>query len=403
MYNSKTDKWIFGNRYAAVEHTGQSHDEVLSFMVLEYKKNALNIVQTGNAKSIEDFAGKIQKKTALSLVINNDKVLTKIIPGISPAEQLVSEAFPAIKLSDFYYEVVQSDALSVVSVCRKTDVDTIINEYKKYKWQVISFSLGQSTIFELENYINNEKVLTTNASVFFGNNGIYQLEKNTGKDTETYLINDLEITNEQLLSLGSVLRVINGDTTHNNFNSLLLEFTRLYRQQRVFTRGVQSGLGILFVLLLINMLLLSKYQTQLNEKIQENNTNIQAKKELRKLERQISIQKKLLQEMSQPSQTHTTYILDDIAGFIPQSISLSSLHYQPVIKKIKPGKEIITDKNTMIIEGISTSGDEFTNWINKLEQKTWTESVVISEYGAKKHTTNFKIQIHIKNDWKSKK
>ena len=403
MLISKIQKWVSNSIFLAVEHTGQSQKTQLSYLIIENKKDALKIISFGFAQSIQELKEQIPNEIGLSIIINNDKVLTRVISSHIKEDEALLSTFPTLKLSDFYYEIVQNKDISYISVCRKSDVEVILDEYKKNKLPVISFSLGNSSIFELENYIKDINIQSSNAIISFNSNNINNIIIKTQIEKENYLINDLKLTNEQILSFSSILSILEDTTTHNNFGDLINIYKTKYKQRQVFQKGVYFALGLLFLLLLVNMLFFSFYQTKIEQWKQNNGLNLKTKQKLLSIEKDVTSQKKLINEIFQSTEIHTTYIFDDLTAILPESLSLKSIWYQPITKRIKPNKVIEIDKNLIMVEGSTTSDTEFTSWIKLLEQKQWVKSVVIVEYGKQKNTTNFKTKIQIKNEWEIKK
>ncbi len=397
-------KWIDGTVFVAVEHTGLLQNNRLSYLVVQNNKSNLSTIGNGEVKSIKNLHENIPKNKGISIVINNELVLNKTFSTPIPEKEALSSAFPTLKLSDFYYEIIQNKEITTVSICRKKDVDSILNAYKKNNLHVLSFSLGNNLILQLERYIENDSLVTSNATVVFENNQVSEIKLNTFTEKTSYSINDLELLNTELLPLSSILSMLDdSNKTINNFEALISEKKNQYRQQRFFQKGVQVGLGLLFVLLILNMLLFTSYQNKISQWEQENLSNQQAKVNLQVIEKEVVAQKKLIKETLQSSSTHTTYILDDLTSILPLSLSLNSIQYQPIQKKIKLNSEIIIQRQELWVSGTTVSDIDFTNWIKDLEQRNWIDSVVIFEYGTDKNSTDFKIKIQIKDEWKVKK
>ncbi len=395
----KLKDWIHGSIYCTVEHSGRSNNNLLSLLIVKQTKDLIDIVDAASLTSVKELSEKIPKNIGISLTINTDKVLTKIVETSVDADNLLYKAFPAIKLSEFYYEIVQNKRVSLVSVCRKKDVNNILKAYANNGLQPLSFSLGNSAVFQLESYISNSSIFTSNAQVFFDEKGINKIVPNISIEKTKYHINEIELSNFQILAFGVFLQQITSFNAFTNFKNINKENTSRFLQKQLFNKGLYVGLGFLFLLLLINMVLYSFYQSKLNHWKQENNVNTQLKTQLERIQIEVSSQKKLIGKMFRSSGSKTTFFLDDLNAILPKTISLDAIQYQPLQKKIVNNKEIKIATNVVLIDGVSVSDAEFTNWINQLEQKKWVDSLVILDYGYKKKKTKFKIQIKIKDEW----
>ncbi|MDG2194265.1 MAG: hypothetical protein P8K77_05330 [Polaribacter sp.] len=201
----------YGKSFAAVEHTvGADAKEIISFLQLKKKQKELVIESKGQVASFEKLLPAIQAQKHLFLVINNQQVLLKKVDAIDEnQEHLVKIAFPSIKLSDFYYEVLSCKEHSFVTICRKAYVDDLIAHYESEGISVVAISFHNFAIQQLATFIEQEEIHTSNSLISLQKNSIVNIQ-NQATEKIVYNINDLQITNDELLPLAGIIDYYSG-------------------------------------------------------------------------------------------------------------------------------------------------------------------------------------------------
>ena len=147
----------------------------------------------------------------------------------------------------------------------------------------------------------------------------------------------------------------------------------------------------------MSFLFFSSYTSNINIITSELELNKTYKNSLLKLSQEVNKKERWVNDFSLVSSKASWY-MDQIASSIPNSILLSEIQFQPLVKNIKKEEEILFKKNEIITRGRSSYNNEFTNWVNQLEQQDWIEKVMIQEYGSGKTTiTEFELIIEIRN------
>ena len=163
---------IYGHNFCAVEHAYNSSYQILE---LTKKRRELVISKLENYTSQKAVFESLKNKKHLFLVLNNEQILSKNIPtaGISE-DRLVKTAFPTIVLQDFYVEILKNDSTSFIAICRKDVIDTLIQEYAARGICVIDFSLGNLAVKNVQSYLQESQISTSNACIILENNKIIQ-------------------------------------------------------------------------------------------------------------------------------------------------------------------------------------------------------------------------------------
>ncbi|MGV8946812.1 MAG: hypothetical protein ACOH1N_10325 [Lutibacter sp.] len=396
---NKALKYIkYGSIYGAVEHQKCDEGERLALLLLKKKKNEFNIELQNQFSSIVEMVKIINKEQHLYLIVNNNQVLSKSITKDLNENNAIQKAFPNIKINDFYYEILQLDEKTYISICRKEYVNELINTYKKQHLNIIGFALGNSLINNLIPFVEKDKFSTSNAIITTNKNELVSIDLVNDINETPYKINGIEISNSYILSLAGIITYYtNNSAIINNFGNYNSSILKEFIQKRVFSIGLKSGLGLLFISLLINFLVFDYYNNHIENLTQKTQINQSQKEQLLFLNSELNNKKKLVDDIVNSSSSKTSLYFDQIGSSLPSNILLNSIEYQPVLKNIEPSKEIDLNRQKLFIKGSAAGGESFSNWIEILEKLEWIKSVDIMDYGTgKKTSTSFELRIELK-------
>lgn len=370
----------YGVNYCAVEHADNGQ---FFFLKLKRKKKELVLSNQGEAADFVTLVSEIQGQKHIFLVVNNEQVLTKKVANTHTTEErLVKAAFPNIALSEFYYKVYANDQHAFIAISRKDYINDIIEQYQSERISVVDFSLGSLSLERLTALIDQDQINASNAQVTLDEHGIANIEKQVVQE-EDYTINELAISNRQILSLAGIIDYYAGGASETSTQKQLQQE---YVQKRFFNLGFKFVLGFLFVALLVNFLVFSSYQSKELAYSTELQVNEAKKKELTGLKDLVFRKRKLVESISSSSNSKVAWYFNEISASVPSSILLGNMVFQPLNGAMKENKRVRFKDKTIEISGVSIYDKDFTKWIATLEKKTWIDEVGIVNYGRGKKT-----------------
>ncbi len=386
-----------GNCFCGIEHSSKNGADIIYGIQLKQSKGELNIESSFEEKTIEDASNKLAKNQHLTLVINNDKVLSKFIESDQQDTlKLVYKVFPNANLKDFYFEILSQKNNHFVSLCRKDYVDNIIKDYEKHKISILNFSLGNNLIETITNFIKekDDEIFSSNSKIQLKNNHIVQIE-NAEVITKDYVINGLNTFNSHLLALSGALQLLlNNQTTLTNFSEEKNRLINEFKQTRFFNQFLKLGGLFILGLLLVNFVFFNHYFNKVNELKQVYEINQTSKSQIIKLNESVSKKQKMVDDLLKSNDSKTSFYSNQIMKSLPFSILLSEFNYQPLLKRIKTEKEIELENNIITVSGTSSDSKIFSIWVNQLEQQNWINKVDIIDYGStSSNTSDFIIKI----------
>ena len=390
----------FGNSFCGVELSTVNGKEVIYTTRLKRSKKELVVDSFFEVDAIKGLQKQLKKHTPLFLVLNNDKVLSKhIVSEQQDTKKLVYKAFPNINLNDFYYEILSQEQQHFISLCRKEYVEKIIEVYHILNLHITNISLGHHLVGTISQFLNKEFVFSSNSKITLEKHRITQIEKSETTN-EIYHINGLRIKNKQLLSFSGALQLLlNTNSIQTNLSDQRDTLKDSYHQTRFFNLFLRtSGLFILG-LLLVNFFFFNHYFNEVSELRQLSQVNQSTKTHILSLDKVVSKKQKLVEDLLKNNGSKSSFYVNEIVHSIPQSILLSELNYQPLLKRLKPNKEVELNNNTIEVSGTSNDSDAFSLWINALENLSWTTKIDILNYGSTSSKSyEFKLQLIIANE-----
>lgn len=388
----------FGNEYCGIEHTSVNQESSIVSTVLKKTKKEVDIEAFLQARTIKDLSGQLQKKQHAYLVVNDNQVLSKIIESDGADDiQLVNKAFPNINLKDFYFEIIKQVNTHFISISRKAHIDELVSKYKSNGIQIIDFSLGNSIFSNVSAFIDTEEVRTSNAEIILKERGIKTIEKIESSETKTYDINGLQVDNQRLLSLsGALSAILRKQESKTNFGAQKQSLQDDYKQSRFFTQFSKAGLVFILGLLLINFFVFNNYFDKVNSLQATSQINQTTKAKVLGMSEKVIKVEKMVNDMLEGSSSMSSFYINAIIQSLPNSVLLSELNYQPLIKRIKADTPIEVDKANIIVSGASNNSEAFLTWLTLLENYSWIKKTEIIEYGSDSgRRSDFNIKIII--------
>ncbi|MDB9954017.1 hypothetical protein OAD49_00460 [Flavobacteriaceae bacterium] len=390
----------FGKHFCGVELSTQNQTEILNATVLLQSKKELNISASFKENSVEGLSKKLPKNQHIVLIVNNEKVLSKTIENKqTDALKLVYSAFPNINLDDFYFEVLSQKGTHFINICRKDYIKTLVDTYAKHHLLILNISLGNHSLSNLVDFLNEKIIYSSNAKITLENNDILQIEKGSVA-SESYDINGSRVTNDQLPSFSGALQpILKNNATNTNFSTEKKRLVDSYKQTRFFNLFIKFGGLFILGLLLINFLFFNHHFDTVNELEQVSEINQSTKTQIHILNETVSKKQKMIDDLLKNNGSKSSFYSHTIIESLPKTILLSDYHYQPLLRRIKEDTPIELSEDYILVSGSSIGSADFSEWINHLEKIEWIAKVSIIEYrNTNSKKSEFKISILIRNE-----
>lgn len=389
-----------GFTYFGLEITGPEENRSYFLMELHKDKTKLLIKTKEKLNGLHELSQFLKRKDPLFLCINTPNILTKIADiENNSVEAMVNHAFPNIDLNGIYYQIIQSSTNPIVTISKKTSVDTLLKEIDELQLLVFEISLGISPMESILPYLEEESVHASNHELQISDKSIVEIKKGVPENNLLYTINGLELSSSHLLPFAQILGNLRQKTNTSNFGEMNEGLRNGLKNYRIFDQVLKFALLFFIVMLLANFLMYNHHHEEVGKLNEVLAATSSQKEELTLLDESVKRKQERVETLSASVNSRATYYLDLFAQHIPKSILLSEIKYQPLAKPVRQEKPIMLEEEVLLVSGISKNVDAFSLWIEELEKQDWVNSVETLDYNyVGKTTSNFLIEIGFHED-----
>lgn len=304
-------------------------------------------------------------------------------------EQSLRHLFPGFKLEEFYVQHFRSEENSFIAFVRKEIADPVIAAFRKHGARVLMFSLGSfvvdQVIPQLNNYGNH---LNFDGHQIVLNESKAWLDYNylPGTTTGFELKIDIEPISEQfLLAYAAAFQLLLNERIElisvesEEIQKDLIELTAKLK----FKRNGVLVLAFFFVLLLLNFLIFSFYNSANQELAGKVGQRSDLFSDRQKLESELKEKETMVKQLGWNHGLTYAYLCDQIGQTVPLAITLNELTLNTLRDNISgSSKKAAVETGTMKIVGQSASVYVINDWIYALKQKSWVKAVQLEKYAT---------------------
>jgi len=352
---------------------------------------------------LDAIAPHIEKTTPLFLCINNDIVLTKTLENSTTAVHtaLVNEAFPNLNIAEFYWDISRNSSKILVSIARKETVQSLLKSLEKFQIFPFQIALCITHFSNLISYIDNEDIVLPTHQFILEENNFFTYSRTVNYKEKEHLINGLKISSDHLLSFSQILGYINNCLIYTNLEKKNKNLSNELKNKRLFKIIGTTALLFFGLLLLANFVFYNFYNTRVYELSIIAEANNSQKSKLATLQEIVNEKEAKVAMITNNMGSNTTYYVDVLGESVPYSILLNSIVYQPLLKKIKHKAPILLKENILTVSGVSRNIEDFSNWINIIENYDWVTKVETHDYDYKTaNSSQFSIEIKLRGSHK---
>ena len=399
MISALKSYWNYGTTISSVEMTSVDGVERLFGFTAKKRKGEFEDLDFIACDSFSDLCEKLGKNRHIYLMINTDKVLIKALPYNSNVQNIVSQAFPGLSSSEFYYDVHHAGDQSYISICRKDDVQNILTEAEKEGLSVIGFQLGFSSVIKILPNLDDGRVVSSRHQFEISNSEMMSFSS-IEDSWESYQIDDVKLGSEYLIALSGLFNYTHENkdllTNSSEKNQVL---KKAYLEKNFFRKGLFIGIGILLLGLIINLLFFTSYLKEYDQLNSEVELVSRQKESLTSKTSEVEGKERIVKNILNSGNSKSSFYINRIVDSRPTSIVFSEILYQPLKKSIRPDKKIDYIKNELLVSGASTGKEAFSEWIEQLEERSWIESITVINYASSSNKVDdFSIKLLITND-----
>lgn len=354
---------------------------------LSLQKKLIHIKEKKEQVVAADQLHSVKVKGPLAVTLTGKGVLIKKTKRLeSITAQSLSQLFPDFKMADFYVQHFPAGDNSFIAFVRKEIADHILSIFKKQGAELLMLSLGpfaaEQAIPQLNNY---------NGNLNFDGHQIVLDDQKTwldynyaaGLDSSFELKIDTEPLPQQfLLAYATAFQLILHERLElirveaDDINTQLVEST--FRLK--FNRNASLLLLVFFVLLLVNFLLFSFYNSANQALAGKAGARSDVSQNKEKLQAEVKEKEAQVKLLGWNNGQNYAYLCDQIGQTLPAAIILNELVINPLQQGSSSSQKII-ETGSMRITGQSANIYVINDWIYALKLKPWVKAVQLEKYG----------------------
>lgn len=389
---------FYGNTVYGIELIESSNGSILNGTVLMKTKNEVDIYKTFQTDSIDSLPEYVSTNKAISLIINTKDVLYKYIDSNQKDEEtLINIAFPNINIVEFYYQIISNDSNVHIFLCRKIQLEKIVDQFTALKYQVVEVNLSNFLAQHLHLFSENKTFKTSNSSISLEDDSIRNITRQNFVDIkEDYDFKGLSVSYHQLLSfLASISLLLKFEPLHSNLIESNKNLQKAYLQERFFKLFSNFAIAFLLISLLINFIFFNSNYTAVQELQETSKINSNTKNSINALNAEVEKKQLIVENILNSSSSTSSLFLNEIIHSLPPTVILKEFNYQPLEKRIRKEKPIEFTNNSITISGTTSEREGFSYWVYELEKMNWISKVSILSYGDIEDNTEFIIKLDI--------
>lgn len=339
------------------------------------------------------------EKTPMILCIQGTGLVQRIMNG-SYSE--IKQNIPNINTDEYLIDLDETNSgEKLVALCRKEQVESIINDDELQRFPFHSVSLG---FIELSKYLKlfSEETNTfgfEGNTIHFKDGLVHEIRKNGMIDTKDYFFAGKNRKSTEILALASGLSYFTGRTWNNFQMPAINEKIKEYTASRLSSFILYYLGGSMFFLLLVNFLLFDHYNSKSNQLEIDSSGILTLKNEINQLQADLNAKRQFIQQNNVPENFAFAFYADRLASFVPEGIEFKELSVCPVINKVKDDKVIGFQYNTLRVTGNTTNSIPFSLFLEKINKSSWVRKLdkQVYNYNNANDNADFELEILLNN------
>lgn len=361
----------------------------ISAVTIKAQGDELEITQ-----KVKDKTTTAQLKETLSIKVPVALTMTGkgvLIKAVESGEEIsfanFNRVIPNGNWEDFYVQQFPTGDRNFVSIVRKGDADRWLKEFEAAGFEVLSLSFGPLVVQQVLPQLN----FYEGALVFDG----HRIERNEQGHWLNYKYDQantaafpIKVENEKLdqqlllpyasgfqLILAADLEMVQADLP------VLSSRLKTAVNDRKITAISVLVLGILFILLLANSFLFTKYTTQNEELALKTTQTEHSSKDLDSLAHRIKKTEALLDSLGWEDHINQSILVDRIAQLLPSEIQWTELNVNPLDHSHENQEQKIRFLQRKISITGSTQKIALVNeWLERIKSLTWVKDAQLKHY-----------------------
>jgi hypothetical protein len=368
------------------------------------KKNKFDLGETGTIKDLSQLPKNIlRNKTPLVLIVNGKGVFLKKITinkeGNQDFSQIVHENLPAINQVEFFIQLYkQNEGAAFIVLCRKEQVNKIIEELQSKKFDIAGILLGAPAVIGLQPLWSSYNFLSTSLHQAELSNGsldtitAYPPNFQSGKTT----LEGMSFSSEHTLGIAGGISYFTQSTISESANEELISLQKNHTENNKLRFLAICCVALAFILSVTNVIFYTVCFDKNNTLETELGVYQGKQEEINKLLSDYQKNKGLIENAGILNKNKLTEYADRIGKTLPKEVVLSELYFNPKKDNDYSEDSLMTFKNKeIVLRGNCKKSFIINEWISVLKMQKFIHDVNLEKfaYNSEGLLPNFEIKL----------
>ena len=357
---------------------------IVDFVELKKEKKLIQVTRSGNDTPTTALQG---KQNACYLCIDGPGVIHKKVTRSDNLElsKLVKSSIPQIDPDELFYQYTPiSSSEGFLSVIRKNLLEEVFRHLSETRLLIQKVSLGPFPINTFLSFTEGHTTITTPYHTLNTSSTIesFELNSNGNHESKHYEFIGEYIESELLLPYCCALQhFIPNNSTLSSHSTLTRAHQREFLFFSIMKRSIAIVPFILFVILLINFVLFSYYQSENRELTVQNSIKLSETSKINALREELAQKEELISELETKASGPITYYADQLAASLVDGIKLTTLEVYPLDSRaFNLDQSYVFQPGLIKIAGLCTNPQALSGWLNAVNSLAWVETISSPEY-----------------------
>ncbi|MDO8999666.1 MAG: hypothetical protein Q7W45_07875 [Bacteroidota bacterium] len=404
------DKWIpkkylVKSEIYSIEAAFSDNGTTFYYTHLKNKNNKLNLVSTSSSINKLELPKEIAKnKIPVVLIANGKGIVLKKISLSENSEQnfeeLIRTNLPTINTNDFFVQLFkQNNNSAFISLCRKEQLNALLEELKLNKIEVANVLIGAPAVNGIQPLWSSFNTLPTSLQTIELTNNAIETILTAPSENATVKIDDINFEAFYTLGFAGGLAYLTQSHIAESDSAELIAIENKHLEKNKFRFLMISLIAIAFVISVTNVMFYTNYFNKNNKLESELNVYQGKYDQINDLLNDYQKKKGLIENAGILNKNKMSEYADRIATTIPDEVTLSELYFNPKKDSDESEDSLVTFKNNeLIIKGNCNKSLTINEWANVLKMQKFINDVSLEKFSYNNEglLPNFEIRISTK-------
>lgn len=397
--------YVIKSEICGVECLCEEDTNTFYYTFLQNKKNNIEITKRGTSSNSTEILLFTKKSSIpITLAINGKGVISKKIifseNDSLQLQDLIKQHFSTIQAHEFYVQFYQnSNNSGHLVICRKKQVDDIIQQFETTKQELVNVFLGPLICNSISNLtVTYNRIDTSINQLQLVNGEVDTIQPYQNEERTNLTVGDLTLTPNEIIAFSAGFSYLTQQHNYVTKNAEIGQLPIRHTEKIKVRLLIFSMLIFLFIICGVNSVFFFQKFEENNELEVRLNMYESKNSQITQLLENYQKKKSLIEQTGIFENKKLSVYADKIASSLPNDILLRDLYFNPQTEETEEDSLVSFNNNELIIKGNCTKSLLLNEWVNVLKSQSYVKSVNLESFifNSEGHLPNFILKVETK-------